>query len=220
MAKTAFSFDRSSTYAAVRRLERCAPKPWFSLYFMMAFMRFYVRHECCEWFVFWSALRATIWRMKHRVYMESSVISYLAARPSADAITATRQHFSFQLWQKRGVIDLLISDAVLAEIKLGNAEFAMHRLSYSDAMPVLELPERTDEVATYLLRAKAIPAKAYTDAVHIAIAALHDIEFIASWNFRHIAGALPRRNIERALAALGVSVPVIATPEEILESLK
>ena len=72
----------------------------------------------------------------------------------------------------------------------------------------------------HLLRPKAIPAKAYTDAVHIAIASLHGIEFIASWNFRHIAGALPRRNIESALAALGVSVPVIATPEEILESFR
>lgn len=158
--------------------------------------------------------------MKYRVYVESSVVSYLAARPSADAITATRQHFSFQLWQKRDALDLLISDAVLAEIKLGNAEFANHRLIYCDQMPVLELPDHVDEVAAYLLRDKAIPAKAYTDAVHIAIAALHDVEFIASWNFRHIAGALPRRNIERALAALGVSVPVIATPEEILESLK
>lgn len=168
----------------------------------------------------WATKHATMRHMKHRVYVESSVISYLAARPSADAITATRQHFSFQLWQKRGVVELLISDAVLAEIKLGNADSAKHRLTYCDAIPVLELPERTDEVAAYLLRAKAIPAKAYTDAVHIAIAALHGIQFIASWNFRHIAGALPRRNIERALAALGVSVPVIATPEEILESLK
>ena len=65
-----------------------------------------------------------------------------------------------------------------------------------------------------------MPAKAFTDAVHIAVAALHEIEFIASWNFRHIAGALPRRSIENALAALGVSVPTIATPEEILESFK
>ena len=64
-----------------------------------------------------------------------------------------------------------------------------------------------------------MPAKAYVDAVHIAIAALHDVQFIASWNFRHIAGALARRRIEVTLAAIGMKVPVIATPEEILEGL-
>ena len=57
-------------------------------------------------------------------------------------------------------------------------------------------------------------------AVHIAIAALHEVQFIASWNFRHIVGAVARRNIEVALTEFGAFVPVIATPEEILEGLK
>lgn len=156
--------------------------------------------------------------MKPRIYVETSVISYLAARPSADAISATRQHFSFQLWQRREALDLLISEAVLAEAAAGDATAAQTRLTYCAELPLLELPEDVEAVVQHLLRAKAIPTKAYTDAVHIAIASLHQIEFIASWNFRHIAGALPRRNIELALASLGVSVPVIATPEEILES--
>jgi predicted nucleic acid-binding protein len=158
--------------------------------------------------------------MNPRIYIETSVISYLAARPSADAVNATRQHFSFQLWQRREALDLLISEAVLTEACVGDGAAAQLRLSYCAALPLLALPDGVEALVQHLLRSKAIPAKAYTDAVHIAIASLHSIEFIASWNFRHIAGALPRRNIELALAAFGASVPVIATPEEILESFK
>ena len=72
----------------------------------------------------------------------------------------------------------------------------------------------------HLLRKQAVPAKAFTDAVHIAIAALHEIRFITSWNFRYIVGDVARRNIELALAEADSFIPVIATPEEILKSLK
>ena len=157
--------------------------------------------------------------VKHRICVETSVISYLAARPSADAVSATRQHFSYQLRQRRARFDLLISDAVLNEIALGDADAAKNRLSYRAEMSRLCLPEHTEVVAQKLLRSKAMPAKAYIDAVHIAIAALHDVPFIASCNFRHIAGALARRRIEVSLAAIGMKVPVFATPEEILEGL-
>jgi predicted nucleic acid-binding protein len=157
--------------------------------------------------------------MKPRVYVETSVISYLAARPSADAVSATRQHFSYQLWQKRDRYELLISDAVLSEAAMGDQAAAKSRLSYCAELSRMTLPADTEAIAERLLRSKAMPAKAYTDAVHIAVAALHEVQFIASWNFRHIAGALARRRIEVALAAIGMKVPVIATPEEILESL-
>jgi predicted nucleic acid-binding protein len=131
--------------------------------------------------------------MKHRIYVETSVISYLAARPSADA--------------------------VLSEAALGDQDAAKNRLNYCENLQRLDLPDDTEAIAQRLLRSKAMPAKAYTDAVHIAIAALHEVHFISSWNFRHIAGALARRRIETALATIGLKVPVIATPEEILESL-
>ena len=157
--------------------------------------------------------------MQARIYVETSVISYLSARPSADSVNATRQHFSYQLWQKRGLLQLLISDAVLAEVQVGDPDAVRNRLVYCNSLSRVEMHPRTDELAMHLLLTKAIPAKAFTDAVHIAIAALAQVKFIASWNFRHIVGALARRNIELALAGAGAFVPVIATPEEILESL-
>lgn len=126
----------------------------------------------------------------------------------------------FQLWQRRSAWDLLISEAVLAEAEFGDADAAEQRIYFCNALSVLDLPAHTEALANHLLKAKAIPAKAYTDAVHIAIAALHGVQFIASWNFRHSAGALARRNIETALVSYGVIAPVIATPEEILENVK
>lgn len=158
--------------------------------------------------------------MKSRVYVEKSVISYLAARPSSDAVSATRQHFSYQLWQKREQLDLLVSDAVLAEVQIGDDDAVASRLVYCNALALLDVHPGVEALAAHLLRKKAVPAKAFTDAVHIAIAALHRVQFIASWNFRHIVGAVARRNIELALTEVSPYVPVIATPEEILESLK
>jgi predicted nucleic acid-binding protein len=158
--------------------------------------------------------------MKPRIYVETSVISYLAARPSADAINSTRQHFSYQLWQQRERVQLLVSDAVMAEVQIGDQEAVNNRMVYCNALPLLDVHPQAEQLAGLLLKKKAVPAKAFTDAVHIAIAALHEIQFIASWNFRHIVGAVARRQIEMALADANAFVPLIATPEEILESLK
>jgi predicted nucleic acid-binding protein len=158
--------------------------------------------------------------VKHKIYVETSVISYLAARPSLDAINSTRQHFSRQLWARRFDLDLLVSDAVLSEMRIGDEEAVRRRLEFCGDLSMLDVHPEAETLALHLLLKKAVPKKAFTDAVHIAIAALHEIQFIASWNFRHIVGAVARRNIEVALAQAGRFVPVIATPEEILESLK
>ena len=108
----------------------------------------------------------------------------------------------------------------MAEVRIGDEQAVHSRLVYCDALALLDVHSDAEDLAQFLLRKKAIPAKVFTDAVHIAIAALHEVQFIASWNFRHIVGAVARRNIELALTEFGAFVPVIATPEEILEGLK
>ena len=158
--------------------------------------------------------------MASRIYLETSVISYLAARPSDNAVNASRQHFSYQLWQNRDRLGLVISEAVLAEAAVGDAQAADNRLVFCRALPRLDLPPGALHLAEQLVAKRALPAKAFTDAMHIAIAALHEVRLIASWNFRHIAGPLARRKIEQALAELDQFVPTIATPEEILESTR
>jgi hypothetical protein len=154
-----------------------------------------------------------------KIYVETSVISYLAARPSADVIKANRQHFSYLLWKKRSALSLVISEAVLTEASLGDEAAAQSRLGYCKELVIVSSTDTVALIVQHLLQSKAIPSKAYTDAVHIAIATAADVDLIASWNFRHIVGPIARRNIEDALRKFGDRVPVIATPEEILESL-
>ncbi len=158
--------------------------------------------------------------MKPRVYLETSVISYLAARPSTEMLVATRQVKSFELWQLRDSLGLCVSIAVREEAARGDAQSALALISFCNALPFLSLTPRAVEIAEELVRRRAVPAKAYTDAIHIAIAAVHGIEFIASWNFKRIAGAAARRAIERALSEMNLHSTTIATPEEILESPK
>ena len=156
--------------------------------------------------------------MTSRIYVETSVISYLAARPSDNAVNASRQYFSYQLWQHRERLGLVISQAVMAEATLGDAQAVNNRLAFCNSLPLLGVPSDVLELAEQLVAKRAIPAKAFTDAVHIATAALHRVDLIASWNFKQIAGPVARRKFDQSLAQLGMFVPTIATPEEILES--
>lgn len=158
--------------------------------------------------------------MKSRIYVETSVISYLAARPTANAVNAARQYFSYQLWQRREELGLVVSNAVIDEASDGDAQAAAARLNYCSSLQVLQVPDEAITLARELVLRKVMPGKAYADAVHIAVAALHRVQFIASWNFRHIAGPLAKRNIELALTQLGYNPPMIATPEDLLESIR
>ena len=108
----------------------------------------------------------------------------------------------------------------MAEATVGDAQAIGNRLVFCNSLPLLALPADALESAQQLVAKRAVPAKAFTDALHIATAALHEVDLIASWNFKHIAGPMARRKIEQTLAKLGVFVPAIATPEEILESTR
>ena len=101
---------------------------------------------------------------------------------------------------------------------MGDEQAVNNRLAFCNVLPRLDLPAGALSLAEQLVAKRAMPVKAFTDAMHIAIASLHRVSLIASWNFRHIAGPLARRKIEQTLADLDEYVPTIATPEEILES--
>jgi predicted nucleic acid-binding protein len=156
--------------------------------------------------------------MKLRIYIETSVISYLAARPSSDAVNMTRQFQSLRLWQAQDTFDLLISELVMQECLAGDAAAAQVRMNFCNQLAKLPMLDAALPLARQLVDAKVIPENSFVDAVHIAVASVHEMDFIASWNFKHIAGAIPRQRVEACLRALAAHVPMIATPEEILES--
>lgn len=155
--------------------------------------------------------------MKPKIYVETTVISYLAAMPSADLILAAHQQITHDWWKRRQRFDLFISQAVLREVAAGDAEAARLRLAAVEGIPVLAIGTDTLELAERFLLMKVIPAKAEVDAVHIAVAVVNGMDFLLTWNCAHIANAAIRGKIEETCRDMGFEPPIICTPEELLE---
>ena len=151
------------------------------------------------------------------VYLETSVIGYLASRPGADIIFASNQLMTLEWWNDhRSKFELFISQAVVDECSAGDAAAAAERLVFLDGIPVLTINVATQNLARELMQHVGLPAKAAVDAVHIATAALNKIDYLLTWNCKHIANPAFRRKIEDVLHHAGHGSPVICTPQEIL----
>jgi len=153
-----------------------------------------------------------------RVYIESTFVSYLTARASRDLIVAGHQQITHDWWDsRRGDYELCASQLVLQEAGDGDPQAAQERLDVVATMTVLEVKEGAVELAEELVQAGALPAKAGNDALHIAVAAIHRIPYLLTWNCRHMANATMRAEIERVCAGKGFKAPIICTPEEMME---
>lgn len=156
--------------------------------------------------------------MKPRVYIETTFVSYLTSRPNRDLIIAAHQQLTREWWDTcRDRFELCISQLVIKEASAGDAEMAKDRLAILGAMTRVEILDDATALADSLVAAKALPAKATADALHIAVAASHGIPYLVTWNCRHLANATMRPVIETACAAKGFKAPIICTPEELLE---
>jgi hypothetical protein len=156
--------------------------------------------------------------MKPRVYIETSVISYLTSRPSRDLIVAANQQITRDWWEtRRAEFELLISQLVVQEASAGDENAVSDRLRAIDEMPLLELDRDALALAEMLVKNGPIPQEAVEDALHIAVATVNGLEYLRTWNFRHIANATTRHEIERICRSQGYEPPVICTPQELLE---
>jgi PIN domain len=155
--------------------------------------------------------------MKPKLYLETSIVSYLTARPSHDLIVAAHQQVTRDWWETRSSFDLYISQFVLDEATAGDMEAAGRRLSALRGAPLLELTPEAGTVAHEILRQGGMPAKAYVDAVHVALAAVHGLDFLLTWNCSHIANATMRGKVEAICRATGFEPPVICTPVELIK---
>jgi hypothetical protein len=157
--------------------------------------------------------------MADRVYIETTVVSYLTARPSRDVVIAGHQQVTHESWDtRRQNYELCVSQLVLDESGAGAPEAAEERLSVLRPMLVLETTPEALDLAKELLRSGALPAKAADDALHIAVTATKAIPFLLTWNCRHLANAAMRPVIDAVCKAKGFAAPIICTPEELLES--
>lgn len=155
-----------------------------------------------------------------RVYVETSVISYLCSRPSRDLLVAARQEATREWWEARdSMFQPLISNLVLREAAAGDPSAAARRLEMCRGIARLPIDAATETLAKSLLTARAIPASEPEDALHIALATLARVDFIATWNFAHLVGPVAKYQLQNHILALGHTPPLLATPEELLETL-
>ncbi len=154
--------------------------------------------------------------MKPTVYVETTVPSYLTARPSRDVVRAGEQQATRDWWDRRTEYELRVSSLVLLECGAGDAEAAALRLAAIEGLPVLAQSFEADMLAEALLREVPLPAKAAADALHIAVAAVHGIAYLLTWNCTHIANATLRPRIEWVCRQSGYESPVICSPRELV----
>jgi predicted nucleic acid-binding protein len=156
--------------------------------------------------------------VKATVYIETTIISYLTAKPSRDLIVAAHQQITAEWWEHvRPETDCFVSPFVIQEVSRGDSEFADKRLAAISDMPVLALNEDVQGLANTYFDATNLPEKAKLDAFHLAIAVWYRMDYVLSWNCRHIASGRVQRMLHDINARLGVPTPVLCTPEELME---
>ena len=156
---------------------------------------------------------------KPTVYVETSVISYLTGRSNSDLIVAAHQKATQDWWSNRsGDFELRVSEFVLGEAQGGHPEAAQKRLVVLVGIPKLDLLPEVEILATALLTNGAVPAKARLDALHIAIASVHSMSYLLTWNFRHIANAEKWASIDGVCSSMGIKMPRICSPLELMEN--
>ena len=153
---------------------------------------------------------------KKKVYVETSVISNLTARPSHDIFDLARQ-MTTRLWWNAAVdsYSLYSSSLVEREAQRGDADAASRRMDILKGLKSLPIPEEAESLAVKLLDAAAVPRTSYEDAVHIATAAVCEMDYLVTWNCRHIANAVTMPRMYEACQAAGYRCPVICTPEQL-----
>ena len=155
--------------------------------------------------------------MRASAYIETTVVSYLVAEPTKDLIHAAHQQVTRDWWATRSRFDLFASAVVVAEARRGNAAMAARRVEALHGIPNLTAGPRAGALVRSILRSGALPPGARVDAAHVAIAAINGVDFLLTWNLRHLANAAIRGKIDEACRRGGFVPPIICTPEELME---
>jgi len=155
--------------------------------------------------------------MKPKVYIETTIVSYLASKPSRDLITAAHQQITHDWWETRlDDFDVYISQFVLDEAGAGDAEAAAKRLALLASFPLLDATPEALDLAKALVERGAIPPRKATDAAPLAVATVHHMQFLMMWNCTHLANAEILAQVQAICAQLGYAAPIVCTPEELL----
>lgn len=156
-------------------------------------------------------------RMSETVYIETSLIGYLTARTSNNLILMASVEATREWWDtRRTQFELYISQTVLDEVGRGDAEMASRRIEILSDLPLLEVNEAAQDLATQFLSKSNLPNKAADDALHIAIATIYGLDYLLTWNCKHIANAQIQKKLVQISLDAGYELPTICTPYELM----
>lgn len=157
--------------------------------------------------------------MALRIYVETSVISYLANRPSRDGLVAARQALTHDWWARLDPASVWVSELVVAEVSRGDLQAANNRLRWIENLPRVEIEPQALALAQRLIDEGLVPKTEAEDAMHIALASACGFDYLVSWNFAHFVGADPKYRLFSALRDWGLNPVRLVTPEELMEGL-
>lgn len=155
--------------------------------------------------------------MKHSVYIETTIVSYLAARPSNNLLQSAYQQQTHQWWSFKKQYKLYAADLVIDEALKGDKEQAENRIKLLDNCELLVTTIEILSIAKQLINHAAPPQKSNADATHIAIAAVNNIDYLLTWNCKHIANPTTFPTIQKTLELLGYKTPILLTPANLLD---
>ncbi len=159
--------------------------------------------------------------IKPTVYVETSVISYLTSLPSRDSFIFSRQEATRRLWdQYFDSFEFIVSESVVNEIKQGDVIEAQKRLKTVEYLTTLETSQAIDKLAQLLIDSGAVPPKSRSDAQHISIATVHNLDYLISWNFKHIVNELKQQHIYRVCRSAGYTPVNLCTPLDLIEEIQ
>lgn len=156
--------------------------------------------------------------MKPSVYLETTVISYLTAWRSPRLIMAAHQEATREWWDnERQHFDLFVSEAVIQEASAGDSEAANRRLEAIEGIPELQITDKARDLAKILIDKSRLPNKASIDALHVSVATENGMDYLLTWNCRHIANATLQRSMRVICEDAGYLLPIICTPLELIK---
>lgn len=151
------------------------------------------------------------------VYLETSVVSYLASKPSSNLLRAARQLSSVDWWENhRHKFSLMTSTFTLDEAMKGDKHAAEKRISYLDSVPLLDVNESVLHLMGSIQKSGIMPEDCEVDIGHISVASCHEVEILLTWNCSHIANPFIARKLEPLIRAHGFKMPYLATPNSLL----
>jgi hypothetical protein len=154
--------------------------------------------------------------MKPVVYVESSVISYLTARPNRDVVAAGRQTVTSEWWDNESArFELRVSALVEDEISRGDHVAARSRLAVIENIPMVAVTEEARQLSSRLIQQQVVPKGSEDDALHIAIASTQGADYLLTWNFKHINNAETKKGITEVVESCGYVCPTLCSPEEL-----